>query len=91
VVFDCIPRFDAKNASMPHFCDNPNLFHRVDWNDEGSLHNLFEQLDLACSSKAQVGFIGSSLFIGWVLSSLIMPRCADIFGRKPVFCLAIFI
>ncbi len=52
---------------------------------------MFEQLDLACASKTSVGFIGSSLFIGWTIAAFILPRAADIVGRRPVFCISIII
>jgi MFS family permease len=38
-----------------------------------------------------VGLIGSSIYIGWTISSFILPRIADIIGRKPVFCLSMLI
>jgi MFS family permease len=52
---------------------------------------MFEQLDLACASKTEVGFIGSSLFIGWTTAAFILPRAADIIGRRPVFCISMII
>ena len=34
------------------FCDKPDITHYVDWNDESSLHNWIESLDLTCTPKA---------------------------------------
>ncbi len=75
---------------MPYFCGT-GLYYRAIWSRSDSLHNWYEQLDLACESKAKVGFIGSSLFIGWAASAFIFPRVADIIGRKPVVCLSLLI
>jgi MFS family permease len=38
-----------------------------------------------------VGFIGSSLFLGWALSALFIPRLADIYGRRRIFMLSMAI
>jgi MFS family permease len=76
---------------MPFFCGKKEIQHRVNWERDTSLQNWYEQLNLACESKAKVGFIGSSLFIGWSISAFILPRIADIVGRRPVFMLSMFI
>ena len=88
--FECTPRFSVKNASMPFFCDT-NLFKRPVWEASTSLHNLYEKLDLSCQSKTNIGLIGSSIYIGWASSAFILPRIADIIGRKPVFCISMLI
>jgi hypothetical protein len=88
--FECTPRLSAKNKTMAYFCDT-NLFRRPVWDASTSLHNLYEQLDLACESKAKIGLIGSSIYIGWTTSSFILPRVADIMGRKPVVCISMLI
>ena len=75
---------------MSYFC-NTDLYYKVDWDKSQSLHNWVEQLDLACESKTKIGFIGSILFIGWSSAAFILPRVADIKGRKPVFCLSMLI
>jgi MFS family permease len=66
------------------FCET-DLFHKIDWDDEASLHNWFESLDLTCVSKQRIGFIGSSLFIGWALGATFLPRLSDLYGRRRVF------
>jgi putative MFS transporter len=40
---------------------------------------------MKCVSKARVGLIGSSLFAGWALSAIFIPRLSDIYGRKRIF------
>lgn len=50
-----------------------------------SLHNWVEQLNLYCVSETAIGFIGSSFITGCFVGSFILPRAADIVGRKPMF------
>lgn len=69
---------------LPGFCQT-SLFYKVDWSQEYSLKNWFEELDLSCTPKTRIGLIGSSLFIGWALSALFVPRLSDLFGRKRIF------
>ena len=55
----------------------------VQYDDEKtSLHNWVEQLDLKCKSNSEIGLIGTMYFVGVVLSVLIVPRMADLHGRK---------
>ena len=46
-------------------------------------------MDLACVSKAKIGFIGSSAFLGWVLMSVVVPRISDLKGRRTIFMMAL--
>ena len=43
---------------------------------------------MACISKVRIGFIGSSLFIGWAFAAIFTPRLADIYGRRPIYLLS---
>ena len=43
-----------------------------------------QQLDLICAKEVEIGALGSSFFFGWMISALIIPRYADIYGRKNV-------
>jgi len=65
--------------------------YRVNWDDNRSLHNWMEQYDLTCASSDTIGRIGSSFFVGTFLGSFILPRGADIVGRKPMFILGLVI
>lgn len=86
------PDFKAEYSCKPQsFCGKNDIFYRVNWTEDTSLHNWYEQIDLACESKAKVGFIGSILFIGWSGAAFVLPRIADIMGRKPVFCVSMLI
>jgi len=58
---------------------------KIDWTDEGSLHNWVEKLDLYCTSTIAISFIGSSFFVGAFVGSFILPRASDVVGRRPMF------
>lgn len=70
---------------MPGFCDHPEIYYKVNTDDETSLENWFTDLHLECLSKPRIGLIGSSLFAGWALSAIFIPRMADLYGRKKIF------
>ena len=42
-------------------------------------------MDLYCASEVQIGSIGSSFMAGAFFGSFILPRAADVIGRKPMF------
>lgn len=48
-------------------------------------------MDLYCISESSFGFIGSSFIGGCFVGSFILPRLADIVGRKPMFMLGLTI
>lgn len=62
--------------------------HRVNYDYYASLHNWVETLSLECTSKTQVGLIGSMFFAGWAISATFLPRLADIYGRNIVYILS---
>ena len=68
---------------------NKDVTYKIDFDDNRSLHNWSEQYDLTCASGEQIGNIGSSFFIGTFVGSFILPRAADIVGRKPMFILGL--
>ena len=39
---------------------------------------------MECAPKAQFGLLGGTFFIGYSISSLFVPRLADLYGRRPV-------
>ena len=68
------------------FCDDPNVLSwKIDYSNPESLHNWIEKLNLTCGGGKTIGTLGSVLFIGWVITLLILPRIADVFGRMPVW------
>jgi MFS family permease len=44
-----------------------------------------QQLNLLCKSDLTVGWIGSTIFLGWAIASIVLPRISDIYGRKYLF------
>jgi MFS family permease len=46
---------------------------------------------LTCENSIKIGYIGSSFFVGTFIGSFILPRAADIVGRKPMFILGLII
>ena len=48
-----------------------------------------EQYNLHCYSEQYLSLIGSCFFIGTFVGSFILPRLADIIGRKPMFILGL--
>jgi putative MFS transporter len=50
-----------------------------------SLYNWVEKLNLTCRPEWQIGFIGSSLFIGTVVTTIFLPALSDRLGRKFFF------
>ena len=46
---------------------------------------------MMCAPEWKVGLLGSSLFIGWCATLLWLPRLADVYGRKRLFCLGTFL
>lgn len=48
-------------------------------------------MDLVCTNRDEISFIGSSYFLGMVISLLIFPRLSELYGRlKIIYCLMIF-
>ncbi|CDW80647.1 organic cation [Stylonychia lemnae] len=88
--FQMRPLYECQNAGeskfyqckREEFCGNQNINWRVDYTKEESLNNWVQQLDLHCIGDNELGFIGSSFFIGAFIGSIIIPRLADIYGRK---------
>ena len=64
---------------------------KIDYTQEKALHNWVEKLDLACTSPATIGLLGSSLFLGWTMSLLWLPRLADVQGRATIFRISVLL
>ncbi|TNV79939.1 hypothetical protein FGO68_gene6 [Halteria grandinella] len=65
-------------------CTNTNAW-RVDWTKQESLNNWVQQLDLYCTEDYKIGLFGSMFFAGAFIGSFILPRLADMLGRRPVY------
>lgn len=64
-------------------CERDSEF-RVDWKEEGSIHNLITRLNLICESKFNIGLIGSNFFLGILLAVAFIAPLGDIIGRRPL-------
>lgn len=47
--------------------------------------NLVQHLELYCTSKFEIGLIGSLIFVGFMLGCLVLPTYSDRYGRRPLF------
>ena len=66
---------------------------RIDWNSPYTLKNWVTELNLVClpvnnenevEIKHDTSYIGSSYFLGMVVSIIIFPRLSEIYGRLKV-------
>ena len=80
--FEC--NYPGNSTTFPckekNFCGTDIEYNIVQGED--SLDNWVEKLGLICRPSWQIGLLGSSLFIGWSLTTLWLPKLADTFGRK---------
>jgi MFS family permease len=79
-----------KTKDMNHRLRDDITF-KIDFEDNRSLHNWIEQYGLTCASGNEIGNIGSSFFVGTFIGSILIPRAADVVGRKPMFVLGLVI
>ena len=42
-------------------------------------------MNLTCVPHTSIGLLGTMVFLGWMVSSAIVPRLSDIYGRKRFF------
>ena len=76
---------DWKECHKEEICRNRTQegFHFLaDKTDPDYLDNWELKLDLLCESSSNVGFLGSSFFIGVIFGLLITPKLSDLYGRK---------
>ena len=71
--YQCEPAF---------FCADRTVHHRIDYSDPESFKSLYDRVDLGCQDRKTIGLIGSAIFIGIALGSLMFTRLSDIYGRK---------
>ena len=89
---ELMPQFTCTSANSQtsysctpkEFCDNPNISWTINYDDQRSLHNWVEKLDLVCRPQWQIGLLGSSIFLGCVITFFV-PMLSDNFGRKSFF------
>ena len=78
------PEKGAYHCEPKDFCGKESVSETINWDSNTSLHNWVETLDLTCTSSKAIGFIGSAYFAGLMVSVLLFPRLADLFGRRKI-------
>ena len=67
-------------------CDKnlPRDQWQINYNSSKSYHNWVDpaKLDLTCTHGSLIGSMGSAYFLGFAISSAIMPPLSDRYGRK---------
>lgn len=71
------------------YCSNEHVCE-IDWSDPQSLNNLIAQFDFYCAPKWKIGLLGFSFLFGIVLGCLTIARLGDIYGRKPIYRLGLY-
>ena len=61
----------------------------IDWSSNVSLHNWNQKLDLMCKPEWLTGSLGSVFFVGFVCTTLWLPRLADTIGRRKIFLIGV--
>ena len=90
-IFQCLPYLilfpkyscppEKPDCTYEDNCRDPTLYP-VDWNNELSLHNWVEKLNLQCDSPYNIALMGSMYFAGSLASGIVVTRIADLYGRK---------
>lgn len=97
-VTNCVfrdPQPDGMDAActLESICgaDSTVVHYEIDWTKEGSLHNWVEKFDLLCRPKVQSASLGACFFLGWVCTLWWVPRFSDMFSRKKIFGIGLFV
>ena len=90
--FECRIDNQWQACTKSHICDTyyPNevregVSYRSVKTDPNYLNNWVDKLGMLCESQSNIGFLGSSYYIGIVLAMLVIPALSDCYGRKTVF------
>ena len=71
-------------------CDDKKTYkYKPDPDAIDTLTNWVSQIDLYCTEDFEMSLIGSMFFLGTFLGSFILPRAADVYGRKPLFLIGL--
>ena len=77
---------DWASCDKDDACDaNKTYAFKPDPDAIDTLTNWVGQVDLYCTGSFEMSVIGSMFFVGTFSGSFILPRMADIYGRKPLF------
>ena len=60
----------------------PSFEWRINWDDEDSLHNWYEKLDLMCASSFKINVLLFAYFLGISVTVLWVPQFSDRRSRK---------
>ena len=82
--------FGTEEAPLEEAFCSGDYVCEVDWSDPQSLWNLIAQFDFYCTPKYQIGLMGVSFLVGIVFGCLTIARLGDIYGRKPIFKLGLY-
>lgn len=74
-----------------YFCQKNDVEYSVVKDDSLSLNNWIEDFDLTCESNLVISFFSMCYIIGILLGFMLLPFFQDRYGRKKVFCTAIFV
>lgn len=91
-VYECMDRSNGtwKECDREHFCaSGSKITWRVDWENNGSIHNLIEQLNFYCKPDFMIGLVGAFFLLGIVIGCSTLTRLGDVYGRKPIYILGI--
>lgn len=95
--YECIINNKWQECTRLHICDTyPNEIregssYRYVKTEPGFLNNWVDKLGILCESEQNIGFLGSSYYIGIVIAMLLVPALSDAYGRKKVFCVTMML
>ena len=65
------------------------LRYRVNPDAIDDMRNWTSEMNLTCTGDFKMSLIGSMFFIGCFAGSFVLPRAADVYGRKPLFLIGL--
>ena len=76
-------------CSPEDFCDKPDIVFSINYSNHLNFYNLYTQYDLVCKKKFATTLLNMIAFSSAFVGCTFLPRCADLFGRKKVFVVAV--
>lgn len=67
------------------------LNYRPVKSDPEYIDNWVGSLNLLCKDRHNIGFLGSSYFIGMITSMYVISALSDMYGRKIMYCLCMIV
>ena len=78
-------------CTRDQFCSNSNLLSKIDWTKEESIENFITAYGQACMDKEYLPMFSLGMLLCLGLTTLIMSRVSDVYSRKKVFIVSIFV